>query len=115
MKRAIFIGTVLATLGVATVAIAAEHEILILPNTYFPETTYLNPGDQVRFINDSGDTHTIVAANEDWTIGPLDPEEEYVLMIDEEIERTFHNANILNSDGSYAVTGDVSFDDAPVD
>ncbi|WP_299691614.1 hypothetical protein [uncultured Tateyamaria sp.] len=114
MKRAIFTGTVVTALIFATTAMAAEHNILILPDTYFPETTYLNPGDTVKFINISGDEHTIIAANEAWTIGPLDAEEEYSMVVDSEIERTFHNANAINSDGTYAVTGDISFDASPV-
>ncbi|MEL6563623.1 MAG: hypothetical protein AAF822_14725 [Pseudomonadota bacterium] len=115
MKRAIFIGTAVSVLSLATTAIAAEHDILILPDTYFPETTYLEPGDTVKFINVSEDEHTIIAANEAWTIGPLAPNGEYLLSVDSEIERTFHNANAINSDGTYAVTGDISFDAAPVD
>ncbi len=118
MMRAIFLGTALSVLtSVLTVATAgtnAEHTILVLPDTYFPETTYLNPGDTVRFINVSGDEHTIVAANEEWTIGPLQIEEEYTMVVDSEIERTFHNANAINSDGTYAVTGDISFEESPV-
>lgn len=115
MIRATFIGTVLAVLSFATAANAAEHQILVLPDTYFPETTYLAPGDTVKFINVSGDQHTIIAANEAWTIGPLQVDEEYTMVVGSEIERTFHNANAINSDGSYAVTGDISFDASPVD
>lgn len=115
MKRALFIATTLAGLGMASVANAAEHEILILPDAYFPETTYLDPGDQVKFINESGDVHTIVASSGSWSIGPLNAGQEHILTIDNEIERTFHNANVLNSDGTYAVNGDISFDPSPID
>ena len=115
MKRALIIGTALTGLGLATAAQAAEHEILILPDTYFPETTYLDPGDTVRFVNVSEDSHTIIAANEAWAIGPIEPEGDYTLTVDSEIERTFHNANAINSDGTYAVTGDISFDEPPLD
>jgi len=115
MKRAICLATALAGLGLATAASAADYEILILPNTYFPETTYLDPGDSVVFVNTSGDEHTIVADNEAWTIGPLQPGETYSLVIDSEIERTFHNANVINSDGTFAVTGDISFEEGPVE
>ncbi|WP_415921623.1 hypothetical protein [Tateyamaria sp. SN6-1] len=114
MLRATFIGTAMAVISLATAANAAEHQILILPDTYFPETTYLDPGDTIRFINVSGDEHTIIAANEAWTIGPLNAEEEFTMVVDSEIERTFHNANAINSDGSYAVTGDISFDPSPI-
>ena len=115
MKRAMILGTALTGFGMATAAYAAEHDILILPDTYFPETTYLDPGDSVKFINLSADQHTIIAANDAWTIGPIEPDGEYTLIVDHEIERTFHNANVFNSDGSYAVTGDISFDEAPID
>lgn len=114
MTRAFILGTALSAFTLASAATAAEHNILVLPDTYFPETTYLSPGDTVRFINISGDEHTIVAANEAWTIGPLQIEEEYTMVVDSEIERTFHNANAINSDGTYAVTGDISFDASPV-
>ena len=115
MTRAIIIGTAVSMLSLATAASAAEHDILILPDTYFPEPTYLNPGDTVKFINMSGDEHTIIAANETWTIGPLGIDQNYTLVVDSEIERTVHNANAINSDGSYAVTGDISFDASPID
>ena len=115
MTRKILIGTAFSVLSFATMATAAEHNILILTDTYFPETTYLSPGDSVKFINVSGDEHTIIAANEAWSIGPLSVDEEYTMTVDPEIERTFHNANAINSDGTYAVTGDISFDASPVD
>lgn len=115
MTRITIFGATLAVFGLATAATAAEHDILILPDTYFPETTYLDPGDTVKFINMSEDSHTIIAANESWTIGPLEPEGDYTLVVDSEIERTFHNANAINSDGSYAVTGDISFEAAPIE
>ena len=117
MKRVMITGAVLSALSFATASMAneKEHDILILPDTYFPETTYLKPGDKVNFINVSGDTHTIIAANEEWTIGPLDIDEVHQMVVVPEIERTFHNANAINSDGTYAVTGDISFDDSPVE
>ncbi|MFB0930600.1 MAG: hypothetical protein QMB38_04615 [Ascidiaceihabitans sp.] len=37
----------LATLLISTPVQAAEHKITVLPDTYFPETTYVSAGDTI--------------------------------------------------------------------
>ena len=114
MKRALSVVATVAALSVATTATAAEHTILILPDAYFPEITYLDTGDSVRFVNVSGTEHNIIAKDSTWEIGPIPEQGEAVLEVDTVAERLFYNKDVLNSDGSYFIQGGMSFDTAPL-
>ncbi|MFL4468405.1 hypothetical protein ACERZ8_00425 [Tateyamaria armeniaca] len=114
MKRAFSIVATVAALSVATSAAATEHTILILPDAYFPQITYLDEGDSVRFVNMSGLEHNIVAADAGWEIGPIPDQGEAVLEVDSVGEKSFFNKDAVNEDGEYFVQGDMSFDSAPL-
>lgn len=120
MKRATILGAVVASMTAATSAQATEHVVMILPDAYFPEITYLDPGDTIRFVNISGETHFTVAKNADWWVGPIGPEEERTISIDGDMQKEFYSvASILdfetNDLGEDTVSGEVSFAPAPLD
>ena len=115
MKRAITLLATVATLASATAAQAAEHTILILPDAYFPAVTYVNDGDTVRFSNQSGSQHTIIAKNNSWELGPITNGATVSLQFNKGVQNTFYNKDSKDSDGNYLVTGTVSFSAAPLD
>ncbi|MDB4212567.1 hypothetical protein N9769_09530 [Ascidiaceihabitans sp.] len=47
MLRKTTLMAALATLFISTPVQAAEHEITVLPDAYFPETTYVSAGDTI--------------------------------------------------------------------
>ncbi|WP_299375811.1 hypothetical protein [uncultured Tateyamaria sp.] len=114
MKRAITLLATVATLASATAAQAAEHTILILPDAYFPAVTYVNDGDTVRFNNQSGAQHTIIAKNNSWELGPITNGATVSLQFNKGDQNEFYNKNAKDSEGNYVVVGTVSFATAPL-
>lgn len=114
MKHATSVLAAVAALTFGTAARAAEHNILILPDAYFPAITYIQPGDTVRFTNVSGLNQSIVAKNNDWTIGPIAPDAEATIVVPTGVQKTFYNADLTNEDGTYSVVGKMSFSAAPL-
>lgn len=115
MKRAIFVGITTAALSLATAVQAEEHVVLILPDAYFPSITYMNNGDTVRFVNASGVEHNIISKNGNWSMGPLNPNGEETMVVDNTVQKTFYNAASMNSDGTYAMAGIMSFANGPIE
>ncbi|MEM6372332.1 MAG: hypothetical protein AAF727_06085 [Pseudomonadota bacterium] len=114
MKRAFTLLASVAALSVATAATATEHTILILPDAYFPQITYLDEGDSVRFINMSGLEHNIIAAQGEWEIGPIPDQGEATLEVDSVAQRSFFNKDAVDENGDYVVQGDMSYETAPL-
>ncbi len=113
MKRTLFVGAMLASLSVGATVQAAEHTVLILPDAYFPKITYMNPGDTVRFVNETGATHEIISKNGDWTLEVAADGEE-TMVISQGVQKTFYDA-ASEDDGSYTVEGKMSFSPPPID
>ena len=113
MKRAFSILAVTAALFATHTAAATEHTVLILPDAYFPQITYVSSGDTVRFINMSGQEHDVIAEGEAWTIVGIQDTSEAVISVTSDMEATFYNKNSSNQ-GVYQVQGEFSFDAAPL-
>jgi plastocyanin len=113
MKRAFSILAINAALFATHTAAATEHTVLILPDAYFPQITYVSSGDTVRFINMSGQEHDVIAEGEAWAIEDIQDTSEAVISITSDMEATFYNKNSSN-DGAYQVQGEFSFDAAPL-
>ena len=116
MKRMMQAAAVLATLTTATAAAAAEHEILILPDAYFPSILYIDDGDTVKFTNLTGVEHNIVAKNSSWALGPIADQSTVTMVMEQGTQTTFYDADAVSEeDGSFLVEGRMSFGDAPLD
>lgn len=115
MKRTITILAAAATLMSATAAQTAEHTILILPDAYFPAITYIDEGDTVHFENVSGATHTIIAKNNNWELGPISNNATATKVIGSGVQKTFYNKDLTDENGAYVIQGNMSYSDAPLD
>ncbi|WP_299614759.1 hypothetical protein [uncultured Tateyamaria sp.] len=116
MKRAMQLGAVLATLTAATAVSAAEHEILILPDAYFPSILYIDDGDTVKFTNLTGVEHNIVSKHASWAIGPIADQGTVTMVMEQGVQTTFYDADAVSEeDGSFLVEGNLSFGAAPLD
>jgi plastocyanin len=114
MKHAISGLALAASVSIATAAAATEHNVLILPDAYFPQVTYIEPGDTVKFTNVSGSNQSIVAKNNNWVLGPIAPDGQMTIVMDTGVQTTFYNADATDSDGEYVVEGRLSFSAAPL-
>lgn len=82
----------LAMAGPALAQEYNEHIVIVTGFSYFPAITFAQPGDTVRFINQSGDAETVVGRDTGWVIGPLQDQEEADLVVNEETELAFFSA-----------------------
>lgn len=89
-------------------ASAAEHTIYIEEGAFYPEITYLVPGDTVTFINNNSSSVEAIASDESWITSQLGGAESYILSVSLETALTF----ALASDSENA--GSLSFDLAPL-
>ena len=60
---------------------AAEHVVIILGTSYFPQKTEVEEGDVVRFVNVSGREHIVVHSGGKWMTMPMDDGEELLVTI----------------------------------
>lgn len=114
MKRAFTLAATVAAMSIASAAAADEHTVLILPDAYFPQITYLDSGDSVRFINMSGGEHSIVSEGAVWELGPIPDQGEVVLEVSDVVEKSFFDKDSTGADGTLLVQGEISFDTAPL-
>lgn len=101
-------------LSTGSIAVAEEHVILIMSDGYFPQITYMSPGDRVEFLNVSASNQTIISENGSWTLGPIAPNATETMVIDDTVQKTFFNADMTDDDGAYTVEGSMSFSSAPL-
>ena len=84
----------LLTLGLVspgTAAVSAdEHVVIILEAAYFPRKTTVKAGDVVRFVNESGNEHTIFHADGKWATRPIADGEELLVTIESDMAGGFY-------------------------
>ncbi|MDF3415690.1 hypothetical protein HKX54_14550 [Sulfitobacter sp. M57] len=93
----------------ASTAQAEEHVVLVLDGSYFPSLVYASPGDTIVFQNDSDNSQTVSGPEGSWTSGPMSPDAEYSLQLEETTPLTFSGEG---SDGEMA-EGEISYASAP--
>ena len=104
---------VLAVMTSATFAVAEEHTILFLGDAFFPEVSYIHPGDTIRFVNASAEELNVMGAGEAWTVGPIAINGEATINVTGNMEMKYFDADSADEEGSLSVAGDLSFDPAP--
>lgn len=114
MKRIFSAAAVLFALSLGPAKAAEDHVILIMSDGYFPQTTYLSPGDTVEFVNASTTNQTIVAENNGWSLGPIAPNAAERMVIEEGVQMNFFNADVTDETGTFTIEGSVSFSSAPL-
>ena len=56
----------LITAGAAGAALAETQEVMIFEEAFFPNVIYVEPGDEVKFLNLSGASRKVKALDESW-------------------------------------------------
>jgi plastocyanin len=105
----------LATFLISTPVQAAEHQILVLPDAYFPQTSYVTAGDTLVFLNESGIAITVISADEQWTTGTLANNQSSTITVVAGMTTDFFHEGVVDENGDPAVTGIISFIAAPLD
>lgn len=108
MFKPIFFSMTALSLSFTQVASANDYSILVEEGAFYPEITYLAPGDTVTFTNNNTYSIEVIASDETWTTEALATSMDYVLPISAETALAFG----LVSDAEIA--GTFSFDLAPL-
>lgn len=105
----------LATLFLSTPVQAVEHQILVLPDAYFPQTSYVTAGDTLEFSNEVGASITVTSIDEQWSTGPMGMDQASIITVSEGMTTDFYLEGSEDENGVPAVTGIISFVVAPLD
>lgn len=108
MFKQAFLALTVAASSLASTASADNFNILFVDGGFFPEITYLFPGDTVTFINEADETITAEAIDQTWSTGALGLDQTYVLPIVADITLAYTDVN------DAAKAGLLSFDLAPL-
>lgn len=95
---------------------AHEHTVMVLGESFFPRVTYAEPGDIVRFVNASETEQSIVAKDENWTVGPIAVEGEETFTVFSGMKNDF---SLILAEGADAeaianASGAISFSAPPL-
>ena len=105
----------LATLFISTPVQALEHEILVLPDAYFPQTSYVTAGDTLIFFNEVGASITVTSIDEQWSTGPMGMDQSSIIPVSDGMTTDFYLEGSEDENSVPAVTGIISFVVAPLD
>lgn len=92
-------------------ALADNQSVLIVEGSYFPDTIYARPGDNIVFVNQSGGTQYLSGPDGSWESGPIAHEDSFRLNLTHSTPLTFSNGE----DGDGALEGSISYEPAPLD
>ncbi|MEH6519796.1 cupredoxin domain-containing protein [Sulfitobacter sp.] len=106
--------------GTAGSASAEEYHILMMDYAFFPEVSYVEPGDVIIFENISGSTRTVVAEDATWTVADLADGSTASLTILEDMPNAYlsmvpgGSEDEVDADGNVQVVGRMNFSGPPV-
>ena len=87
-------------LSLAQGASAADFTILMEEGAFYPEITYLAPGDVVTFTNKNTSAVEAIAGDASWTTGQLSMDASYALTVTPETALQFAFASDAEKSGS---------------
>lgn len=107
---------VAATVVSASFATAEEHVILYLGDAFFPQVTYVDAGDELKFVNSSNEAMNVISADSAWSIGPIAVEGSETVNVTAAMALEFIDADSIGNDSdgneeTFVVKGDISFDE----
>jgi plastocyanin len=94
-------------------ASAEQYRVLVMEEAFFPEISYLLPGDEVIFVNMAGETRDLAATDGSWTVEGLADGSEASLMIASGMPNLF-GALAPDGDAANMVMGTMNFSGPPV-
>lgn len=109
MMRKTTILAAMAFAASATFAKAEEHVVIYLGNAFFPEISYVKPGDVIRFVNSSAASVTVVGSENQWSVGPVAINSDATIEVDHTTALEFSGQA-----GGTDTSGRLSFSPAPL-
>ncbi|MCR8826223.1 hypothetical protein [Pseudosulfitobacter koreensis] len=92
-----------AVLAPAAHAEGQTHTVMVLGAAFFPQITYVTPGDVVNFVNATETEQSIVAQDDGWSVGPLAAQGEQSVLISDGMATDFF---IVDTSAEGAETGE---------
>lgn len=94
-----------------------EHTVMILGATFFPQVTYVVPGDVLKFVNATETEQSIVAQDAIWSVGPIPAQGEQQIVVSSDMVTNF-NIVVASVEGEEPIeapaAGSISFNAAPL-
>lgn len=117
-----------AALFAGTVAQAETHSVLIVDGGFFPPLVYVQPGDDIEFVNNSEAVQIITGEGEAWTSGQIDLDGSFVLAVNDEMPQSFVAVIVegeadagagdgdddVGNEGALELFGEFTFEPAPI-
>lgn len=101
--------------GAASLAHAAEHQIMLVEHGFFPEVSYVSVGDTVTFVNTTEIGENVLARDFSWSIPTIPSGGSYQMTIQENMVLNFvYDENYYDPNSSFTKHGRFSFDTAPL-
>ncbi|WP_299024702.1 hypothetical protein [uncultured Sulfitobacter sp.] len=111
--------TAAAFAGTASAASADELRVLMMDYAFFPETSYVQPGDVIVFENISGSERSVVSNNDTWSINDLADGATVALTITEGMPTKYFSfvpggaGDTVDENGNVRVVGTMNFNGPP--
>lgn len=117
-----------AALFAGTAAQAETHSVLIVDGGFFPPIVYVQPGDEIEFVNNSEAVQIISGEGEAWTSGEINLDGAFVLEVNDEMPQSYVAVIVqgeadagegdgdddLGNEGALELFGEFTFDPAPI-
>ena len=116
MRAAVTAAALTCTTGSAS---AEEFRILMMDHAFFPEISYVQPGDTVIFANDSGEARDIIAEDGSWEILAVANGTEVQLKVEQGMQNRFVTAvpgaegDQVDENGNVQIVGIMNFSGQP--
>ncbi len=116
MRAAVTAAALTGTTGSAS---AEQYRILMMDYAFFPEISYVQPGDVVIFTNSTGETRNVAAADGSWAVADLVNGSEASLTIIDGMPNHFVSlvpgvaGDEVDEDGNVTVLGKMNFGGQP--
>lgn len=104
----------LAGIFISTPAHADEHTVLVLAEAYFPQTSYVVPGDTLVFSNQSDETITVTSVDGAWTTGELGINQSATITVVADMTKDFIHEGKTDDNGDPIAQGIIKFGTAPL-
>lgn len=116
MRAAVTAAALTCTTGSAS---AEEFRILMMDHAFFPEISYVQPGDVVIFANNTGESRDIIAEDGSWEILAVANGTEAQLTVEQGMQNRFVTAvpgaagDQVDENGNVQIVGIMNFSGQP--
>jgi plastocyanin len=105
LRAAVTAAALTCTTGSAS---AEQYRILMMEHSFFPETSYVLPGDEIVFVNMSGETRNLSAEDGSWAIAAMEDNSETTLQLVEGMPNKFTGL-ADGAEADLAISGTLNF------